>query len=135
MKKLIKLLPILGFLIAVVLVCITSAFKTAPKTADDETLLTFQYMPGTPADYSQNRVQDVSHWQYTGDDDDCGNYQKKACKIYVSEAHVNGTTPATYSLDQSVNIQAAVNPNNSSEYFVSQTADGTSTDYISNRNE
>lgn len=129
MKKLTKILPVCGFVIAVALVGVTSAFKEAPKQWNGQSTLTFEYSAPngsyTPAD-----VSTLSNWHTTSDPSECSNKQNRACKIYVPDA-------APY-VDASDNLQPAINltlGGTATNAYVESTALGDITDpgLISNK--
>lgn len=103
MRNLSKYLPILGFLIAVILVCTTSSFKGAIKQWNGQSTLTFQYMPPDPQNpsYAPGDVSTLSNWQATADASECSNDNNRACKIYVPDN-------APY-VDANGNLQSAIN--------------------------
>ena len=82
-----KMLPACGFVIAVALVGITSAFKDAPKTNSGDPAYYFEYQSGDPAN--------PANWEYTSDGTGCSG-AGESCKILLSEDYVNtGTNPVT----------------------------------------
>jgi|GEM_PF-2617503 len=127
MKNFSKLLPIGGFVIAVALASITSAFKDAPKSWNGQSTLTFEYMPPDPNNpsYAPDDVSELSNWQVTSDATECDNNDHRACKIYVPDA-------APY-VDASDNLQSAINltlGGTATDAFVESTALGDSNDGV-----
>lgn len=133
------MLPACGFVIAVALIGITSAFKDAPKNGNGREMYVFEYNPpeSDPEPYSVANVQDVSHWTSTTDATPCTNTNFKACKIYASAGNVDasGSEPVLLSSEA---ISATLNTTTNSAY-VSSTDDGSlsnpsTSENISNRN-
>lgn len=131
MKKLTKILPVCGFVIAVALVGVTSAFKEAPKQWNGQSTLTFEYTPPDPQNpsYAPADVSTLSNWHTTSDASECSNDNQRACKIYVPDA-------APY-VDGNDNLQSAINltlGGTATEAYVESTALGDVNDgVISNK--
>lgn len=123
MKKLTKILPVCGFVIAVALVGVTSAFKEAPKTKGGQTLYQFQYDPPTGSQaYSVANVENVANWKYAPSGS-CNSDNIKACTIMAS--HVDDSDPTDPVLLNSENITAQETSTDVS--IVASTADAPNT--------
>ena len=99
------MIPVFAIAIGLALAMAASGFKEVPKT---DPVYSFEFTPPTQNDYSDEAVMDVSNWDYTSDNNQCGGAQR-ACKITVTSGFKTGTSSANYALDPSVNIQATEN--------------------------
>lgn len=90
MTKTVKILPISAFALGLVLVGITSGFKTVNSAK--QATHTFEYAPlatdPNPA-YSKASVEDVANWAPT--DETCPNGSAMACTIEASQVNSSAT--------------------------------------------
>ncbi len=118
---------ILGMVVALSTIAfLLSSFKNS--SSKHVQLYTFVYDPPDVANpYSETNVKDVSNWDYTPDNASCNNNNTYACKIFVPATYVgSGNT-----LLSTISIQTGGSP---IQAYVTQTAAGTGTSFISNRN-
>lgn len=110
MKKIMKLLPVFGFVVGATLVLATSAFT---EVSGSDPTYTFEYDTGQP--YDIPNVQNRLHWTYNDDASGCDGENEEACTITVTAASVDlsGATPV---LNSNFSISAAENGNTNSAY-------------------